>query len=1559
MKKYDFLPNRQNKYSIRKFTVGTASILLGSLLLIGKHHEAEAAETTSNTSTNTSTTPEPTADTGTTSTTTDSAPATTATPTNTSTETSSDNTATASAPSSTLSSDKTTTAAAPSSASSSDKTTTASAPSSTSSSDKTATASAPSSASSSDNTATAPAPSSTSSSDKTATAPAPSSTSSSDSTTTTPVPSSTSSSIQTVAPAPTSSSTETTTQPTNTVTATDTTAPLSVAPTNTSNTNNAPISDLFNTPSNNQNATTAETTPTLRTLSLAAQPRMVSRAASTGNNVNNLVTVTNPAISKTAIDPNQSGNFRLTANYQVDGKVKGGDYFTVQMPTYANLNGELDFSASNNQFPINLYSPASYVVANGVYDTTTKTLTYTFTDWVNDKDNISGRFDLAQFADRKTAQHNGTYALNYNLAGETYNTSITYNYDRHDYGVYPSSVDTMITGVDGTETTNQYKQVIYVNPKDVNLSSARLILDKDTANSNAIIDLNTTKLHIYQVPNPNDLTDSYNFDPTKYTDWAPNFYNNNSIYTNKNGKLEINFGAIDTPFVVVVESKFDPNHSNDLSTRATFIATDYLTNTTSAFNFDNGFLITTSSGSGDGTTKTYSLGDYVWEDTNQNGIQDANEDPLEGVVVTLRDSSGYVVKTAVTDKYGNYLFSGLKNGSYTIDFVTPDGYLPTASNEGSDTTKDSNGTEVSVTINDADDFTIDSGFYKPTPEPTPVPAKYDLGDYVWNDSNNDDIQNSNEVGIAGVTVTLTKPDGTTETTTTDASGKYVFKGLENGDYTVTFTTPAGYEPTLKNVGDYRLDSNGLSTTAIINNADNFSVDSGFYQPPVEPTPVPATYELGDYVWNDSNKDGIQNSNESGIAGVTVTLTKPDGSTETTTTDTSGKYVFKDLENGEYTVTFTTPEGYVPTLINVGDAQLDSNGLSTTAIINNANNHTIDSGFHQATTEPTPSTAKYNLGDYVWNDSNRDGIQNSNEHGIAGVTVTLTKPDGSTETTTTDASGKYLFTGLENGDYTVTFTAPQGLEPTLAHVGDDRLDSNGLSTTATINNADNMSVDSGFYQPVVEPTPVPATYELGDYVWNDTNRDGIQNSNETGIAGVTVTLTKPDGSTETTTTDSSGKYVFKGLENGEYIVTFTTPEGYVPTTINVGDERLDSNGLSTTAFIENADNHTIDSGFHQPVIEPTPVPATYELGDYVWNDSNKDGIQNSNEHGIAGVTVTLTKPDGTTETTTTDASGKYVFKGLENGEYIVTFSTPQGFEHTLTNVGDNRLDSNGLSTTATINNADNMSIDSGFYQPTVEPTPVPATYELGDYVWNDSNKDGIQNSNEHGIAGVTVTLTKPDGTTETTTTDASGKYVFKGLENGDYTVTFTTPDGFEPTAVHVGDDRLDSNGLTTKVTINNADNMSIDSGFYQPTVEPTPQPTPDPDSKPTPDPDPKPTPEPNPNPTPEPSPEPTPEPNPNPTPEPSPEPTPEPNPNPTPEPSPEPMPQSNSGMKSQVKHVSPQIQEKESKAKQTSQKEALPETGHETINNGLLGSLLAGLGALFLFRRKKHTNHKNN
>ena len=67
-------------------------------------------------------------------------------------------------------------------------------------------------------------------------------------------------------------------------------------------------------------------------------------------------------------------------------------------------------------------------------------------------------------------------------------------------------------------------------------------------------------------------------------------------------------------------------------------------------------------------------------------------------------------------------------------------------------------------------------------------------------------------------------------------------------------------------------------------------------------------------------------------------------------------------------------------------------------------------------------AKYNLGNYVWEDTNKDGKQDSTEKGISGVTVTLKNENGEVLQTTlkTDKDGKYRITGLENGTYKVEF-----------------------------------------------------------------------------------------------------------------------------------------------------------------------------------------------------------------------------------------------------------------------------------------------------------------------------------------------------------------------------------------------------------------------------------------------------------------------------------------------------------------------------------------------------------
>lgn len=95
-----------------------------------------------------------------------------------------------------------------------------------------------------------------------------------------------------------------------------------------------------------------------------------------------------------------------------------------------------------------------------------------------------------------------------------------------------------------------------------------------------------------------------------------------------------------------------------------------------------------------------------------------------------------------------------------------------------------------------------------------------------------------------------------------------------------------------------------------------------------------------------------------------------------------------------------------------------------------------------------------IGDFVWEDLNANGIQDAGEPGVAGFPVSLVGVDLDGNpvslSTTTDADGKYSFTDLASGTYTVTFD-PNALTSnttfTQQNVGtDDALDSDGDITT---------------------------------------------------------------------------------------------------------------------------------------------------------------------------------------------------------------------------------------------------------------------------------------------------------------------------------------------------------------------------------------------------------------------------------------------------------------------------------------------------------------------------------
>ncbi|QBG75743.1 SdrD B-like domain-containing protein [Staphylococcus pseudintermedius] len=791
-------------------------------------------------------------------------------------------------------------------------------------------------------------------------------------------------------------------------------------------------------------------TTQLRAVS-ASQPTAV---AAGGTNVNDKVTASDMGISESYIEPNNSGSFYLKSRFTVDGTVKEGDYFTVKMPNTVNTFGDTRHSPDYQE---KLKNANGQVIALGNYDVDSHTLTYTFTDVVNNLENVTGSFNLTQFMDRQVAKDSQTYQLNYEIAGEKLDTQIRVNYGQY-YTVGDSNLKSMITMED--PKSGDYEQYIYVNPlqKTANGTVVRVQgFQTDPTKSNGQVNQNATQIKILKVANDQPLNSSFGVNDGDYEDVTNQFQVN---YSDKN-YADINFGNLNGQrYIIKVTSKEVPDSKEDLNLRA-IMATKNIYGQYNYITWDNDIVRSTSSGTADGNEASYQLGDKVWNDVNKNGIQDQGETGIADVKVTLKDLDGNILDTTYTNTNGKYIFDNLKNGNYQVDFETPEGYAASPSNQGNDSLDSDGPTNAQAVISDGNNLTVDQGFYQ-TETPT-----HNVGDKVWEDLNKDGIQDQNEPGIAKVKVTLKDADGNVvDTRTTDDKGNYLFEKVKEGEYTIEFETPEGYTPTQTGQGRVSTDSNGTSSLILVEGNDDLTIDSGFTQV----TPEPPTHNVGDKVWDDLNKDGIQDDNEPGISNVKVTLKDADGNVvDTRTTDANGNYLFENVKEGDYTIEFETPEGYTPTVTGQGTSDNDSNGTSTKVTVKDGDDLTIDSGFTQVTPEPPT----HNVGDKVWDDLNKDGIQDDNEPGISNVKVTLKDADGNVvDTRTTDANGNYLFENVKEGDYTIEFETPEGYTPTVTGQGTSDNDSNGTSTKVTVKDGDDLTIDSGFTQVTPEPPTEP-------------------------------------------------------------------------------------------------------------------------------------------------------------------------------------------------------------------------------------------------------------------------------------------------------------------------------------------------------------------------------------------------------------------------------------------------------------------------------------------------------
>ncbi|NCS20089.1 MAG: hypothetical protein GPJ15_08765 [Microcystis aeruginosa G11-06] len=650
---------------------------------------------------------------------------------------------------------------------------------------------------------------------------------------------------------------------------------------------------------------------------------------------------------------------------------------------------------------------------------------------------------------------------------------------------------------------------------------------------------------------------------------------------------------------------------------------------------------------------------YLWNDANSNGYQDyynnRSEESSGGWLVYLDTNNNGILdtneKSIFTDGSGYYTFTGLEaNTNYTVSVVKQsDSWQPTIGYSDTQTI-----TTTTGEINQGNfGYRLSYG---------------QIQGSLWNDANNNGIQNQSESLLAGWTVNLLQNSTLISSTITDNGGRYVFAGVSPGDYSIEVVPlDPNWQFTHSPVFPV-----SVSESQLIDNT-NF----GLYNS--NNTGSTGTYgEISGAVWNDANSNNNRDEYDPtsihyyyysnfGLVGWTVFLDSNNNGTldagETATkTDPWGRYNFGGLTAGDYNVTVIVPSTVQFSWLYTGSGNYNptpaNSRLVTVASATTQSN--VDFGYKQ--------NVSLNYGDisgYVWNDFSGDGVFDnysySNDKGLAGWKVSLEDEDGQTvQTTLTDKYGYYGFTGVSSfntNSYNVTVESPDGLN----------IWQSTYSPSQPIVYSGSSISDINFgYQ---------STYSgISGFIWNDVNGNGTwysyssgnyQNDpNESYLTNWKINLIQNGQIIDSTYTD--GYYYFGSRPFGDYTVSVELPSAdWQPTQ---GNNFVGATSVSFTTSAQNPWGAYNYFGFQG---------TKGEISGFLWNDIDKSGswgyaFTGNNyqfEPALNGWTVYLDQNNNNVRdpgetNTVTDNLGGYEFKDLVAGTYRVKVDTPVGWQFTF-------------------------------------------------------------------------------------------------------------------------------------------------------------------------------------------------------------------------------------------------------------------------------------------------------
>ena len=568
----------------------------------------------------------------------------------------------------------------------------------------------------------------------------------------------------------------------------------------------------------------------------------------------------------------------------------------------------------------------------------------------------------------------------------------------------------------------------------------------------------------------------------------------------------------------------------------------------------------------------------VFLDENNNGLQNGADAGIAGVVIELLNGSGTVIATTTTDANGNYTFTSLQPGTYSVrepnqpantsNGITTAGAVANGGTPGTATNPATLPSRISTVILPPNTVSGGNNFAE-------VPNGRRISGVVFLDYNNDGVINGSDHGIGSQTLNLTGTDingnAVSRTATTNADGTYDFLNLPEGTYVVTqpnqpsgttngqtLAGTTGGTPTAVGVTPSGISAIPLTGTNTVSAGNNFAEIPGA-SPDLaiakthSPASLGASSNTGYFTLTPSNVGAVTSSGM-----ITVTDTLPAGITPTSSTGAGWTCT---IAGQIVTCTSTTVIGNGATGNPIIVRVSVGSGLSGQVLTNTA---TISGGGEPAGFEGNNTAAdavaiaqQASLQGHVWRDLNHDRIFNAGETPVPGWTVELLLNGVLVGSTVTAADGSYIFPNISPGTgYQVRFREPSsGAVYGYAVPNEQGLTFTNGTVSATANPAGATAMDGT----LSNLTILAGANILQQSLPLDPSGIVYDAVTRNSVRGATVVISGPAGFDPAThlvggaanasqVTSASGFYQFlllPGAPAGTYTLSVTSPAGYMP------------------------------------------------------------------------------------------------------------------------------------------------------------------------------------------------------------------------------------------------------------------------------------------------------------------------------------------------------------------------------------------------------------------------------